>query len=62
MVVRCLPVGRRVQALADRGERDVVEQEPRGLAGLRMLLPQPAIQAVIAGRVEGAARCLTHMR
>ena len=30
MAVPCLPVGERVQLLADYGERDVVEEKPRG--------------------------------
>ena len=30
MAVPCLPVGERVQLLANYGERDVVEEKPRG--------------------------------
>ena len=48
MAVRCLPAARSVQPLADRSERDVAEEEPRGLAGLRLLLRQSAGQVVIA--------------
>lgn len=37
-----------VYANNDLGERDVAEEEPRGLGGLRLLLPQSAGQVVIA--------------
>jgi len=48
MVVPCLPVGGRVEPLADRGQPAILEEEPRGLAGLQLLLPHPAGQVVIA--------------
>lgn len=60
MVVPRLPVDGRVQPLADRGERDVVEEELRGLAGLQLLLPQSAGQVEIAVRLRalpGARIC-----
>ena len=46
-VARCLPAGGRVQPPADCGERDGVEEEPRGRSGPRLLLPQPARPVVI---------------
>ena len=60
MVVPRLPVDGRVQPLADRGEREVVEEELRGLAGLQLLLPQSAGQVEIALRLRalpGARIC-----
>ena len=51
MVIPCLTVGEGVQLLADCGERDVVEEEPRG-GGLQLLLAQLAGQVVIAVRLR----------
>jgi hypothetical protein len=62
MVVRCLPAGERVQLLSDCGERDVVEEEPRGVAGPRLLLAQPAGQVVIAVRLTAPPAALRTCR
>lgn len=51
MVVPCLSAGERVQLLADRGERDIVGEESRELAGPQLLVAQPAGQVVIAVRL-----------
>ena len=39
VVVACLRVGRRVEPFGGRGERDVVKEKPRGLAGLQPFFP-----------------------
>jgi hypothetical protein len=52
MVVPCLTMGEGVQLLADCGERDVVEEEPRAVAVLQLLLAQLAGQVVIAVRLR----------
>ena len=51
MVVPCLTVGEGVQLLADCGEGDVVEEEPRG-GVLQLLLARLAGQVVIAVRLR----------
>ena len=40
MAVACLLAGERIQLLADSGGRDVVEEEPREVAGPQLLLAQ----------------------
>jgi hypothetical protein len=52
MVVPRRPAGGRVQPLANRGERDVLEEERRGPAGLQLLLSRPTGQVVVAVRLR----------
>jgi hypothetical protein len=60
MVVPCLPMGTRVQQLAECGGRDVAEEEPRGGRSA-------AVHGTAGwtgrdrGQAEGAARRFTHM-
>ena len=61
MAVPCLPVGERVQLLADYGERDVVEEKPRGVARSAAAPGTAGRTGRDRGQAEGAARRLTHM-
>ena len=61
MAVPCLPVGERVQLLADYGERDVVEEKPRGVARSAAAPGTAGRTGRDRGQAEGAARRFTHM-
>ena len=61
MVIPCLTVGEGVQLLADCGEGDVVEEEPRG-GVLQLLLARLAGQVVIAVRLRALPGALRTCR
>jgi hypothetical protein len=61
MAVPWLPVGERVELLADCGERDVVEEEPRGRPVCSCSWHSQPGQVVIAVRLTALPDALTHM-
>ena len=61
IVVPCLTAGEGVRLLADCGERDVVEEEPRGRPVCSCSWHSQPGQVVIAVRLTALPDALTHM-